>query len=169
MKKSLMALLAVFVILTACNKNATEKPEETIAKATIEELAGGNYEYKGGTIEIEGLCDHVCAHSGKKLFLVAPNGEDRVQIFATEGVSFPKELEGSKVKVVGKLEAEKLDLAYANQMEAELNETAKTEGEEACAFEESMKKITGLKEKIQKSKNGYITKYTMTTGDYKKL
>lgn len=171
--KHLLALSIAFILLfTACNKETAEKAEEQVTKVTLAELNSGTYEYKGGKVEVEGLCTHVCAHSGKKLFLVGDNDEMNIQIFAAEGLSgFPKELEGSKVSAIGTLEEEKLDMEYANKLEAETKaEVAVADDpEHSCAVEETMKKVADLKAKIQKSPKGYISKYSMTSKDFKKI
>lgn len=168
MKHLLIIALAFSLTLVACNKQ--EKVEETIKKVTLAELNSGSFEYTGGEVEVEGLCLHVCSHSGKKMFIGNDSSEDKLQIFTAEGLaSFPKELEGSKVVVIGALEEEKLDLEYANKLESELTQEEAGVAEHSCEFEDNMKKIKDLKTKIEQSKKGYISKFTMTSKNFKKI
>ncbi|MDX9790726.1 MAG: hypothetical protein RBT61_07855, partial [Candidatus Kapabacteria bacterium] len=67
------------------------------------------------------------------------------------------------------LEEEKIDMNYINQWETELAAEADEVGEHACEFEANMNKIEALKEKIAKSKKGYISKYTMNISSLKEL
>lgn len=169
MKKIMLMSIAFMLMLVACNKETAEKAPETV-KVTLAELNTGLYEYTGGNVEVEGLCDHVCSHSGKKMFIAGDNPDDKLQIFAAEGISgFPKEIEGSKIRVIGPLELEKIDLATVAEMEAEIAAAEQGTAEHSCEFESNMKKIDGLKDRISKSPKGYLTKYTMTTADFKKM
>jgi len=168
MKQLLALSLAFFLLLTACSKE--ESPKTEAKKVSVDELASGLYDYDGGLVEIEGVCVHVCSHSGKKMFLVGDNPDNRFLIFADEGIAgFPKELEGSKVVAVGLLEEEKLDMDYAFQLAAEIADEMGNTQEHSCEFEEDMKRVENLKEKIKNSPNGYISKFTMTTADFKEV
>ena len=58
------------------------------------------------------------------------------------------------------------------QMESELKEEEKDKinsKEGSCAFEQDMKKIADLRNKITKSPKGYFSLYSMTAVEYKKL
>lgn len=169
MKKSLILILAIMFTLVACKK--AENPAQEVQKVTLEQINSGNFEYKGGDVEIEGLVAHVCAHSGKKMFIVNPdNPELKLQILTGDKISsFPKDLEGVKVSVIGTLEEEKLDMEYANKLEEELKAESKDDPEHSCEFEESMKKVQNLKEKIQNSPKGYVSKFKMTAKSFKKI
>ncbi len=168
MKQLLALSLAFFLLLVACSKEETTKTE--VKKVTVDELASGLFEYDGSLVEVEGVCVHVCSHSGKKMFLVGDDPENRFLIFADEGIAgFPKELEGSKVSVIGLLEEEKLDMDYAMKLAAELADEMTDDPEHSCEFEEDMKKVHNLKERIKNSPNGYISRFTMTSADYKEV
>lgn len=172
MKKTLIILFACSLLLFACKQ--TEKPAEQLKKVTLEELNSNNFEYKGGDVEVEGLVVHICSHSGKKMFIAKPEDpEIKLQILTSDAISsFPKDLEGVRLSVVGTLEEEKLDMDYANKLEEEIKAEAKDvkdDPEHACAFEESIKKVQNLKEKIQNSPKGYVSKFTMKAKTYKKI
>jgi len=169
MKKSLILLVAMVFALFSCKQ--AEKPADEIQTLTLEQVLSDNFEYKGGQVELEGLVLHVCAHSGKKMFIGNPdNPEQKIQIFTSDNISsFPKDLEGVKVSVVGTLEEEKLDMEYANKLEEEIKAEEKESSDHSCEFEESMKKVENLKQRIQNSPKGYISKYTMKATSFKKL
>lgn len=162
-------LLAGFLFIS-CNKKQNEtKPVVTDKVLTVDDLINENFSYKTGNVTVQGLCVHVCVHSGKKLFIVGKNGSDKFQVFTSEKIpAFDKKLEGSNIKVTGTLEEEKIDMAYVSNLEAELVKENKAEGK-SCPTEDSMKEINDLKAKIAKSKKGYISIYTMTCSDVKTI
>ncbi len=169
MKKTFFWFVALIFALVSCKQ--AEKPAEVVEKLTLAKVLSDNFEYKGGQVELEGMVLHVCAHSGKKMFIGNPDDpEQKIQIFTSDKISsFPKDLEGTKVSVVGTLEEEKLDIEYANKLEEEIKAEEKENSDHSCEFEESMKKVENLKQRIQNSPKGYISKYTMTAISFKKL
>lgn len=175
MRNILVIGIVFLYLLTACNKEVkVNKPVENgIKTVTFDELFSNKFENPKGKVAVEGLCVHVCKHSGKKIFIIGTDPNSKLQIFAGEGLSgFPQDIEGSKVRVVGILEEEKLDMKYANQLEEELKaeekEQAKT-SKNTCVVEDEMKQIIDLKNKIAQSPKGYFSLYSMTTTEYKKL
>ncbi len=174
MKKMFVLFIVSMFVLISCNKEVAEKEpqKEGTKSVSIEVLNGGDYEYKSGDVSVEGLCIHVCSHSGKKMFLTGANPDDKILIFTGDGMSvFPKDLEGSKVKAIGVLEEERLDMKYIKEWEAEVA-VEKVESEKvghSCEFEDNMKKIANLKQLIEKNPRGYISKYTMTCKEFKKI
>ncbi len=169
MKKTLFLFVAFAFVLFSCKQ--AEKPVDEIKKVSFDELLSDNFEYKGGQVELEGMVLHVCAHSGKKMFIGNPdNPEQKIQILVSDKISsFPKDLEGTKVSVVGTLEEEKLDMEYANKLEEEIKAESKDNTEHSCEFEESMKKVENLKQRIQNSPKGYVPKFTMKAISFKKV
>lgn len=165
MNKILILLIVGLFAFNSCSKDktATDKPIEAAKVYTMTELISDNFEFKAGDkVTVEGLCVHVCAHSGKKMFIVGDDPNNKLQIFSSDVLaSFDKEFEGSKVQVSGTLEEEKIDMNYIKEWEAEI---AAESGDEkaACAFEEDMKKVDWYKQRVEKSKKGYISNFTMT-------
>ncbi len=172
MKRILLLIVASVFILVSCNKDGANKEpqKEEIKTVTLEALNRGDYEYKSGDVSVEGLCVHVCSHSGKKMFLSGSNPDDKLQIFTGETMSvFPKDLEGSKVKAIGVLEEERLDMNYVKEWEAEIAAEEKDHEGHSCTFEDNMKKVNNLRELVEKSPKGYISKYTMICKEFKKI
>lgn len=163
MKKilSLIALVAMFFVSCNQESNQPQKEESTVKILNVKDLNNDEFEYKSGEVTVEGLCVHVCSHSGKKMFIVGENENDKLQILTSDKISvFDKKLEGSKVVVSGTLEEEKVTADDIAQMEAELMKEDPKTGE-MCATEEDMKDINDMKERIAKSKKGYISFYTL--------
>ena len=175
MRTILVIGLAFLFVLTACNKPTAEiKPVANVMKTvSYDELYSNTFDAPKGKVIVEGLCVHVCKHSGKKIFVIGTDPNKKIQIYAGDGLSgFPPDIEGSKVRVVGILEEEKLDMKYVQEMETELLAEEKEQAKsttKSCVFEDEMKKINDLKEKISKSPKGYFSLYSMTSTEYKKL
>lgn len=170
MKYLLMIIITGLLLLSSCSKDAADKAPVTDEKVyTIDELNSGDFEYKEGKITVSGLCVHVCAHSGKKMFITGKDPENKLQIFTSADISvFDKKYEGSNLQVTGTLEEEKIDMNYIKEWESEIAKEG-SDGEKLCEFEESMKKINGMKDKVVKSKKGYISIYTMTGFEVKTI
>lgn len=172
MKKYLLVLSVMIFTLISCDKEAktADVKDDASKTVTLQVLNSGNYEYKTGDVEVEGLCVHVCTHSGKKMFIVGDNPDDKLQIFTGDNMSvFPKDLEGSKLKVVGFLEEERIDMKYVQEWEAELAAEAKDHEGHSCSFEEDMNKVKNIRSMVESSPKGYISKYTMTAKEFKKI
>ena len=175
MRNLLIIFTAFLFILSSCNKQTAEvktaAPEMKII--SFDDLYSNTYDAPKGKVVVEGLCVHVCKHSGKKIFVIGTDPNKKIQIFAGEGLSgFPQDIEGSKVRVVGLLEEEKLEMKDVEEMEKDLKAQEKEEAKSAtksCAFEDEMKKIKDLRDKISKSPKGYFSLYSMTSTEYKKL
>ncbi len=177
MRNLLTFAIAVLFLLSSCGKEAEVKkaPENQIKTVTFAELFSNKYENPKVNVAVEGQVVHVCKHSGKKIFIIGSNPNDRFQIFAGDKLSgFPLELEGCKVRVVGMLEEEKIDGKYLDEWEAEISsnekENAKAKDSKAsCAFENERKEVLDLRTKIAQSPKGYFSLFSMTAVEYKKL
>lgn len=177
MKNFLIFALACLFILSSCGKEAEVKKDggNQIKTVTFAELYSNKYENPKVNVAVEGQVVHVCKHSGKKIFIIGSNPNDRFQIFAGEKItSFPQDLEGCKVRVIGLLEEEKIDGKYLDEWESEIasneKENAKSKDSKAsCAFENERKEVLDLRTKIAQSPKGYFSLYSMTAVEYKKL
>ncbi len=164
MNKILVLLIAGMFAFNSCSKDKTaEQPIDANKTYTMAELISDNFEFKAGEkVTVEGLCVHVCEHSGKKMFIVGDDPNNKLQIFSSDALgSFDKEFEGSKVRVSGTLEEEKIDMNYIKEWEAEIAAESKVE-KESCEFETNMKKVDWYKHRVEKSKKGYVSNFTMT-------
>ena len=164
----MLILGAMFAV--SCSKDSAKEPA-TEKVYTLEELTSDDFEYKDGEkVTVKGLCVHICAHSGKKMFLSGTNPENKLQIFTSDNISaFDKKYEGSNLVVTGTLEAEKIDMDYIKQWESELAAEKDGSEEKLCEFEDGMKKVEAFKARVEKSKKGYISVYTMTGTEVKEI
>jgi hypothetical protein len=107
---------------------------------SYDELYSNSLDAPKGKVIVEGLCVHVCKHSGKKIFAIGIDPNKKIQIYAGEGLTgFPPDIEGSRVRVVGILEEEKLDMKSVQQMEEDLNTEVREQAKttiKSCVFED---------------------------------
>jgi hypothetical protein len=129
-----MALLSLLVIScgTGNDKSADKSAasEEAVAAIEFAQLTADPASYTGKEIAVSGKVVHVCAHSGKKMFIVGDDPD--IRLFITVGEELPKvpmELLGSEVVVTGKL-----TVAEKGEMGGPGEEAAG----EACETEEAL-------------------------------
>ncbi len=90
----------------------------------LEEFQDVAADLLGKTVQVQGMVVHVCAHGGKKLFLVGSNPDIRVKITASDIVNvFDTELQGNTITVQGIVEPIAEDEAVAAES-MEKTETA---------------------------------------------
>lgn len=94
----------------------------------------------GQTVEIEGICTHICAHGGGKKFLMGSDDTHTIRIEAGSKIGkFKPETVNSVVRIKGKLVEERIDEAYLTQWEEKVKaQTAEKHGdsEAGCSSEQ---------------------------------
>lgn len=163
MKKILSLIALVAILIASCSQESKQpqNEESTIKILNVKDLNNDEFEYKSGEVTVKGLCIHVCSHSGKKMFIVGDNENDKLQILSSDKISvFDKKLEGSKVEVSGTLEEEKITADDIAKMEADMMKEDPETGK-SCVTEDGMKEINDMKARMAKSKKGYISFYTL--------
>ncbi len=171
MIRFLAVILFASVLFISCGKKSGDTPKAVAENKvlTVEDLGKEDFVYKSGNVTVQGLCIHVCAHSGKKMFIVGKSQSDKFQIFTSDKIpAFDKKLEGNNVKVTGTLEEERIDMAYVATMEEDIAKEKKS-GAKTCGIEDGMKEVNDLKAKISKSKKGYVSFYSMTCTEVKAI
>jgi len=170
MLKKLSLLLMALLLVASCSG---EKPAEEasadsvatdeVAHLTIAEFNASGEEYEGKLVEVEGIVDHVCAHSGKRIFVVGENPEDRVKIEAGDLGTFDMSLQGSKVKVVATGTVMKMDSAYLDNWASEVNaedtpENCSEEQKEMAGkeHETALAQIVELRRQLAETEKGYL-------------
>lgn len=136
---------------------------------TIAEFNAGGEEYEGKLVEVTGTVDHVCKHSGKRMFIRGDDPEDRVKIEAGDLGTFDVALEGSKVKVVAMGTVMKMDNAYLDNWASEVSgedpaagcteeqkEIAKGGGDAGEEHESAMSQINALRRNLAESGREYL-------------
>lgn len=168
-----MFLFVSILFMSACSQDSADKAATVDQDKvySLEELMNEDFTYTDGSkVIVEGLCVHVCSHSGKKMFLSGIDDGNKIQIMTSDAIGmFDKKYEGSKLRVTGTLEEERIDMNYIKEWESELVEETEADGGHSCSFEESMAKIDDLKQKVANSKKGYISRYTMTGLEVKEI
>ena len=163
--KNLILLLAIS-FLTFGITNAQSKGKEKIPKLSVEKFQDKAGKYVNKPVYIRGIADHVCKHAGKKMFLAGKDDDVTVQIFAGEIDRFPRELEGSKLKVKAIVKEELLGQEYLERWESHIKKEH-SEGDDVCDTE--MASFKAMKEKIEKSEKGYISSYYLVGISYEKI
>ena len=140
-KWSLTLLLGMTLGLASCgddsNKSKEQASAEEVAPAALEvdQVLADPDSLVGDTIEIEGICTHICKHGGGKIFLMGSDDTKTLRVEAGESIgSFPQETVNSIVRVTGVLVEDRIDEDYLAQWEARIADLAKeTQGEGGCA------------------------------------
>lgn len=89
--------------------SATDMPKLTIDDFDV--TAGA---YVNKEIEISGIVDHVCKHSGKKLKLVSSDG---ASVHVDSETRFDDALVGNEISLKGIVKEQRIDESYCLQME----------------------------------------------------
>lgn len=140
-KWSLTLLLGITLGLASCgdgsNKSKEQSSAEEVTPAALEvdQVLADPDSLVGDTIEIEGICTHICKHGGGKIFLMGSDDTKTLRVEAGESIgSFPQETVNSIVRVTGVLVEDRIDEDYLAQWEARIADQAKeTQGEGGCA------------------------------------
>ena len=91
-------------------------------------------------VKLEAVCTHLCAHGGKKMFLMGSDDSKSLRVEAGEIIgAFKQESINSTVQVIGYLREQRIDETYLAQLEAEDAHAGHNHGEgeaEACETEQ---------------------------------
>lgn len=140
-KWSLTLLLGMTLGLASCGDDSNKSKEQasaeevTPAALEVDQVLADPDSLVGDTIEIEGICTHICKHGGGKIFLMGSDDTKTLRVEAGESIgSFPQETVNSIVRVTGVLVEDRIDEDYLAQWEAQIADQAKeTQGEGGCA------------------------------------
>lgn len=140
-KWSLTLLLGMTLGLASCGDDSNKSKEQasaeevTPAALEVDQVLADPDSLVGDTIEIEGICTHICKHGGGKIFLMGSDDTKTLRVEAGESIgSFPQETVNSIVRVTGVLVEDRIDEDYLAQWEARIADQAKeAQGEGGCA------------------------------------
>lgn len=140
-KWSLTLLLGMTLGLASCGDDSNKSKEQTSAEEVapaaleVDQVLADPDSLVGDTIEIEGICTHICKHGGGQIFLMGSDDTKTLRVEAGESIgSFPQETVNSIVRVTGVLVEDRIDEDYLAQWEARIADQAKeTQGEGGCA------------------------------------
>lgn len=153
MRKTIFAALLVSVAglmgMTSCGSSSKNDSSaavaDTVAVSSVDDILLKADSLVGKTVRVEGVCTHICAHGGKKIFLMGSDDNNTIRVDAGEQIgSFPKEVVNSVVVVDGKVVEERIDEAYLLQMEEQYKQsTLEKHGEEGAASCAADSKVMG--------------------------
>jgi hypothetical protein len=164
MKKVIVLLIFSIFTIGAVQAQAKKKAVK-LPGFTVENFEKKAGKYIGKPVFLSGTVDHVCKHSGKKLYIVGKNDE-KVEVLAGDIERFPKELEGEDIKVKAIVKEERIDEEYLSEWAKEIKSEHK-DGSATCATE--MKKIEDTRDKMKKNKKGYVPIYYLEGISYEKF
>lgn len=170
MKKLLFFFAVAATFASCCNQNTNKNTAVNGDSIAVQAITVDSFlivaaDFVGKEITISGTVDHVCKHGGKqvKIFSSCPSKF----IFAKAGEtigSFRAELTGSDAYFTGTVLETRMDLAYVDEWEKTITESAdNTTGDDHKATPE---KIKDLREKINASEKGYISTYAIEVNKY---
>jgi hypothetical protein len=178
MLKNLVLIAMSLLLIAGCSGDgSTDQTADQVqaqagdhpAALTIAEFNARGEEFEGKLVEVVGTVDHVCKHSGKRMFIRGDNPEDRVKIEAGDVGTFDIALEGSQVKVVAMGTVMKMDNAYLDNWAKEVGsddpaagcseeqkEIAKGGGDQTAEHESAMSQINALRQELAESGREYL-------------
>lgn len=165
MNKYFFLLFVAFAIVS-CNSNKSNKTTEDISEEvvatvyTVPSLLENAESLIDQEIQITGLVDHVCSHSGRRCFLIDSVADESIKVEAAGDIeSFNKELIGNNLLVTGILKEQQLKATEIDEWETKLvEEYGDVEnGGEQCASE--MANITSMREWMKKHEKDYYAIY----------
>lgn len=178
--------LVLSVLFFSCD---SKKTSESIAVENVDSLLLMADSLVEKNVTVSGVCTHVCAHGGKKLFLMGSTDSISIRVEANEEIgTFSTDVVNALVEVTGKLVEERIDEAYLQKWEADIAaETAEKhgdgEGDGGCVTEKkaqgeqkansAAERIENFRKRIEaeKAKTGkeYLSFYHIVAESYKTL
>ena len=126
-------------ITMSCGNQPKKESAETkaITVVEIDELLANFDASIEKTVQIEGVCTHICQHGGTKIFLMGNDETKSIKVEAGEKLgSFKSEAVNSIVRVTGVCKETRIDEAYLLEMEAEAHHGHDHAEGETCAAEQ---------------------------------
>lgn len=199
-KTSIFTFLAVIcMVLISCSGSSKgSSADNSITTLSVDEVLAAPDNYLGDTIVVDGVCSHLCAHGGKKAFLVgsADSIMLRCEAFPLMGEPFPKSVVRRPLQVKGILREERVDentlqemirkneeAQAAANMNGEQTGEASEKAESGCATERTAKgqrnltafedRINDFRSKIaarqEKEGKPYLSYYFLEASSYEVL
>jgi hypothetical protein len=175
MIKKVLLVGAIAVLFASCGNQGGKEEAVAVAFADFETAA---VDLVDKNVSIEGTVVHVCSHGGKRMFISDEEGEKRIKIeVSDETTAFTPDMEGSIVKVTGKVVEFRIDEPYLAEWEAELK-AEMAEGDTTVEHEtdptfdvehihndskyEDLERIANYRNEIAENGKGFIAFYSLT-------
>ncbi|SNR58625.1 hypothetical protein SAMN04488111_1848 [Lutibacter flavus] len=162
----ILLIIAASFTLFSC-KTETKKVEENLQTteaeaAEIPLLALGEFDAKAGAfvnkeVQIQGIVDHVCKHSGKKLLVVTDDGD----VHITSDVRFEDSLKGSEILLTGVVVEERIDESYCLKMEEDNIKSHSEGASNQEQFNNKKKHIQQLRDQMKAENVDHISNYSL--------
>lgn len=191
MKKNFFIAAVLLLLIASTQQSCKSKPTGTQTEQApeasilqVDKLLKNADSLVNQTIEIEGICTHICAHGGGKIFLMGSDDTKTIRIEAGEKIGkFKPETVNSVVRVTGKLIEDRIDEAYLTQWEEKVKaQTDEKHGksESGCSSEQKargesttagpLQRIENFRKRIaeQKAQQGkeYLSFYHIEADSY---
>jgi hypothetical protein len=119
-----ITLLTGFILAAACASDKTSSASKIdtvhLKQSSIDSLLN----YVDNEVVVKGLVNHICRHSGKKMFLISPKDDKNLKCIPAEAIqAFDMELEGTVVTLRGVLKYAPVDAGCASEVEEECVKT----------------------------------------------
>jgi hypothetical protein len=169
-KKLFFTAIVLGFVAFGCNdeakndKDNENKQDSTAVDETptvdLKMLYANPGEYIDKEVYVKATVDHVCKHSGKRLFVV--QDDESIRIHGTE--RFDEDIIGKEILVKAVFKEERIDSDYLAEWEAEVRETHKDDDVEGVG---TLDKIEAMKDSIAGTEKGYVSNYYMEFVDFK--
>lgn len=191
--KKVFLLLTVAVFMFACGNQAkTDAENDATADSTnveneemvvikAHELMAQAGDFVEKEVMVEGTAVHVCAHGGKRMFLVSDTTDERLKVTAGEDIgAFKQEDVGGEYVVTGVVKEMKVDEEYLNNWEKEIKEESGDEhhihdgkhGEGETHHEHDaatdLAKVEAMRTELKESGKDHLSFYSIEAKSYKK-
>jgi hypothetical protein len=139
--KNLFLFIVLALFAVSCGNQATDSASMDLAEAesymTVDELKDAFPNMVDSIVVFTGEVDHVCKHGGKRMVVFNPESENSIHVEAGDVGSFAADEVGSRNVVVwGKVEEMRVDDAYIDNLQAELEEVMAKGGDAEQVIEE---------------------------------
>ncbi|WP_319505213.1 hypothetical protein [Bacteroides graminisolvens] len=189
MKKYVVLVVALMAMVgfNSCGnkqqKQQDEDSEQLSDAIDVDSLLAAADSLTGEEVTVEGVCTHICAHGGGKIFLMGSDDTQTIRIEAGKVGKFDQKCVNSIVKVTGVLVEQRVDEAYLENWENQLKAaTAEKHGDSdaaGCSTEKQARgetanspeqRIADFRKKIaaRKARDGkeYLSFYYVEANNY---
>ncbi|MBD5225954.1 MAG: hypothetical protein HDS68_08375 [Bacteroidales bacterium] len=174
MKKSLfLSAIAFFGMMaaTSCGNKAENNVCEDTVVVSIDSVVANPEAYMNDTITVEGVVSHLCAHGGRKAFLLGSDENVMIRCEATPemGGAFPQESVHKPMQVTGVVVESRLGEEEVKQIEAQHAEQVKMIAEQAGAEQAAAvdQAATGCETERKAQGQGDIDSFAAQMADYR--
>ena len=171
----LVLTFAFFSVITFANLQAQTVNSKVYS---VEEISKSISGLVGQTVQVKGLVSHICANTGRKLFLTTSDGSKTIRFNAGKEIDvFDENLVDSMVVATGVVAEQRITIENLKSQEAKLIEAekakvtaeghctteAKANGENVTAtpLQRVQTQMETIKKQVSEGKNNYLSFYSL--------